>query len=549
MLTLKARLILGTCLALAPALPLAAETLALASHVTAVTVYPQAAQVTREVSFTAAAAGTFDLVIADLPPDTVPQGMRFASDAALTIGAFALRDARVPSAVESESPAVIAARAALDAADEALRQAVEARDRILAKAEAAEAQVAFLGGIRIDGATLTPEALTALAQAVGTQVLAARQAALSARAEAAPAEKAVDAAQEARDKAQADLDALDAAPPDRMALSLSVTLDTAGPVTLDITHFVEDASWRPAYELALDDRARPARLTLDRGALVSQHTGEDWAGVALTLSTARPADQAAPSTLYPQQRWITDPQDRPALEKAEGAADMAFAEPAPVMAAAPAMSTAGADFSGIAVAYHLPQPVSVATDVEDLHLALDRLTFAPRVVAEAVPSRDATAFVVAAWVNDSPEILLPGDLTVSRDGTLVGGGALPLLAPGDKTRTGFGAIDGLKLTRTVPDASEGDHGVFTTSTERHETAVLKVENLTDQSWAVRLLDQVPYSEQDDLKIDYSADPMPDEIDIDGGRGLLGWNFELPAGQARAVTLVTNLSWPAGKVLQ
>ena len=45
---------------------------------------------------------------------------------------------------------------------------------------------------------------------------------------------------------------------------------------------------------------RAGSLRLDRGLLVRQDTGEDWAGVHLLLSTARPMDQSAPSELQPQ---------------------------------------------------------------------------------------------------------------------------------------------------------------------------------------------------------------------------------------------------------
>jgi uncharacterized protein (TIGR02231 family) len=545
---LHARLVLGTALILPwPAL---ADSLSLSSHVTAVTVYPQAAEITREVAFQADKAGTFDLVIPDLPPDAESQGLHFAGSAGLTIGAFALRTDRVPPATPVDSPAVTAARAGLKSAEAALTQAEAARDSILAKAEAATAQVSFLAAIKIDGASLTPDALLALTGAVGAQVLAARQAAIAARTEAAPATEAVTAAQKARDAAQAALDALTATPEDRAALTLTVDVATPGPVTLAITHFVQDASWVPVYELALDDKAATPGLTLDRGAQVAQDTGEDWTGVALTLSTARPGDQSAPTALYPLLRSIGDPEP-PVDERAvaDGMAMAPPAEPAPVTTAAPTMTTAGADFQGVAVTYHLAQPVSVATGAEDLRLTLDSLAFPATVLAQAVPSRDATAFVVANWVNTGKEVLLPGDRLTLRDGTLVGGGSLPMLAPGDKTTTGFGALDGVKLKREVPDRSTGDHGVFTTSTEQHETAVLSAENLTDQPWKVRMLDQVPYSEQDDLKIDWSADPKPSETDVEGARGILAWTFDLAPGAKQQVTLTTKLNWPSGKVLQ
>lgn len=532
--------------ALALAQAAGAESLTLTSQVTAVTVYPDMAAVTRHVEFNADAAGAVDLVIPDLPAGALSVGMRFATEAPATVGTFALRTDRVPVLLSQDTPAVAEARAALEAAEAALAEAVTARDRILARAEAAEAQLAFLGAVKVDAGALSPQALADLAGAVGQQALAAREAALTARAEATPADKAVTRASEARDAARAGLEALLAAPEDKAALLVTLDVAQPGPVALDITHYIADAGWRPAYDLRLDDQAQPARLVVDRGALVSQYTGEDWAGVDLTLSTARPSEQAAPSTLYPWLRSIQDP----AARSAESGAgfDMALASPAPAMEAAP-MATAAADFGGVAVTYHLAAPVSVATGVEDLRLGLDSLSFAPKVVAEAVPSRDATAFVVAEWVNTSGEVLLPGDALMLRQGTLVGNMVLPLIPPGDTTRTGFGALDGVKLARIMPDTSEGDRGVFTTSTERRETAVLRVQNLTDRDWPVRVLDQVPYSEQEDLQIDWTADPAPTETDVEDQRGILAWTFDLPAGETREITLTTRLRWPEGMELQ
>jgi hypothetical protein len=93
--------------------------------------------------------------------------------------------------------------------------------------------VAFLGNVKMDGATLTPDALTALTGAVGAQVLAAKQAAIAARAQAIPAATAVTEAQKAEDKAQAALDALLQPQGDHAALLLTVDVAAAGPVTLE----------------------------------------------------------------------------------------------------------------------------------------------------------------------------------------------------------------------------------------------------------------------------------------------------------------------------
>jgi len=40
-----------------------------------------------------------------------------------------------------------------------------------------------------------------------------------------------------------------------------------------------------------------------------------------------------------------------------------------------------------------------------------------------------------------------------------------------------------------------------------------------------------------------------ETDIDGRRGVLAWEFDLPAGETRTVALDHTLKWPEGMILQ
>jgi uncharacterized protein (TIGR02231 family) len=146
-------------------------------------------------------------------------------------------------------------------------------------------------------------------------------------------------------------------------------------------------------------------------------------------------------------------------------------------------------------------------------------------------------------------MLLPGQAYLLREGVLVGSSYIDAVPAGGKAELAFGAIDGLRLSRAMPERAEGDRGILTSSTQIEEKAVLKVENLTDETWPVRLLDLVPYSEQEDLQISFSADPEPTETDVDGQRGILAWEFDIAAGETKEVTLSHVMSWPEGKQLQ
>lgn len=531
------------------ALPVCADTIAATSRITAVTVYPDGAKLTREVTFTAPAAGSHELLVTDLPYDSDPGLIRLAPSEGLQVGAFALRADRLPPREDPLTPEQQAAKAAVEAAEAVADQTALALEAVNARVEAADAQVRFLSsfsGALPDGAT--PDTIKSMAAMIGTETLIARQAALAAKAELSPARKALTEAQEALAKAQAGYDALPSVDMDYTALSVAVTAAAAGEETVTVTQYVGNASWRPVYDLNLT-RADGDALTLNRAVLVTQYTGEDWAGVALTLSSSRPAEQAAPSQLWPELRSIGPEVEAEDLaRKALGGADMTML-PAPVAEAAPASITAGMAIEGDTVVYTYPEPVTVATGAEDLRLALDSLDFTPVVEAVAVPRLDKTAFVMASFTNASDEPLLPGQAMLFREGVLVGSTWLDVIAPGVETDVGFGAIETLTVKRQMPKRAGGETGVFTSANQQSESAVITVENTGTEDWPVRILDQTPYSEQDDLAIEITASPEPTETDVDGQRGILAWEFDLAAGGKQTITLEQTLTWPEGMVLQ
>ena len=523
-----------------------ADTIEASSHVTAVTIYPQGAQVTREVSFTAG-AGAHEVLIVDLPGAT-EAGLLRVSSVDVDLGSFALRGDRLPPREDMTAPEWLAAEDAVKVARVTLQGAEAKVAGIMAEIEAQEALIRFLAGVKMNDAAATAEGISAVAQMIGTEVLTARIGALAAGAGLPVAEEAVGEALDAVADAEAALEALSQRDEDYTALAVAVT-SKGGEGHLVVTHYVYDAVWAPVYDMALDRKA--GTLAVERGVLVSQYSGEDWVGVDLTLSTARPSEQSEPTVLWPELRRVED-EDDPEREVmkmgglADGGAVEAAMEPA-VVASETMVASMG--YQGDTVIYHYPVPVDLASGVENLRLALDEMSFAPKIVAQAVPRYDATAFVVASLTNDSGQILLPGAAYLYRDGALTGMAQLAVLAPGDEVDLGFGAIDGIRLTRDMPQRAEGDRGIISTSTQIEEKAVLEVENLTGEAWPVRVLDMVPYSEQEELEISYSVDPTVSEADVDGKRGVLAWDFELAAGEKRAITLESLISWPEGKVLQ
>lgn len=529
------------------ALPALADTITATSRITAVTVYPEGAKLTREVTFTAPTAGAHDLLVTDMPSDSQSGLVQLFPGDGVQLGAFTLRSDRLPPREDPLTPDQTAAKSTVDAAETAEQQAILALDAVQARVDAAEAQARFLSsftGALPDAAT--PDTIRAMAAMIGSETLAARQAALTASADLWPARKALQDAQEALAKARAAFDALPGADTDYTALAVAVTADTAGDHVLTVTQYIGGASWRPFYDLNLTRDGDDA-LRFGRSVLVTQFTGEDWSDVALTLSSSAPSQQAAPSTLWPELRRIEVPGAAEDLALKSVASDAMVSEP--MLEAAPAPITAGAAIEGDTVVYIYPNTVTVASGAEDLRLPLDSLSFAPVVKAVAVPRIDRTAFVTASFVNTSAEPLLPGNAMLYREGVLVGTAWLDVMAPGVETDVAFGAIETLRIKREMPTRAEGETGVFTTSNQRTESAVITVENTGTDAWPLRVLDLVPFSEQDQLVVEMTADPTPSETDVDGQRGILAWDFDLAAGAKTTITLSHTLRWPEGMDLR
>ena len=78
---------------------------------------------------------------------------------------------------------------------------------------------------------------------------------------------------------------------------------------------------------------------------------------------------------------------------------------------------------------------------------------------------------------------------------------------------------------------------------------MSVQNLGAENWDIELLEAVPFSEQDDLVIDWSAQPAASLRDVEDRRGLMQWNFTLDAEQLQEILIEQTVRWPDGKVLR
>jgi uncharacterized protein (TIGR02231 family) len=528
----------------------AADDIVLTAPVTDVTVYADGAKITRSVALTAA-AGLHQLILPDVPMSSNLQSLRVAIPGAV-MGETSIRTNYVPPREALESPAFKAAEARVKELEAQLQAKVDQAALVRLAIEAASARVSFLGrlGSHPDTAAGDAEATRVFANMIQSETLAARQEALAAEIEARQIDKAQDTTRDDLNKARQALAALVPEDKDRAFVTIAMSLDAPFEGTADITYLTYGATrWQPTYEVHLD-RTSETAVEIRRAAFVEQDTGENWTNINLTLSTLNLTQPLAAYPLHPQRRRIEDP-DQPTLKlsrqaEADLMAGQSFAAPAIVEES----MTSLVQIEGLGALYVFPNPVSVASDADVVRVTLDSLNTPATIWAQAIPRNESAAYLMATITNDTGEALLPSNsATYFVDGVVVGGSNLDMIAAGAETDLSFGPINGLVVSRATLDRNEGDRGVITRSNLESERAELKIENLTDRAWDLRVFDLVPYSEQEDLVIEWSADPRPSHVDYENQRGILMWDIPIAARETQVIRLDQSLRWPADKVLR
>ncbi|MFO1150831.1 MAG: mucoidy inhibitor MuiA family protein [Alsobacter sp.] len=524
------------------------------SRIASVVVYPDGASVTRTVKLDLP-AGSNALVVRGVGPSVDPGSIRVegAADGDLTIGAVDVR------ATPGDPNA--AANPELQRQLTALRDQRSDMQARLAALEAKKATIESYG-------KASPEKLgTGSAPLPVEQWAAAWNAVADGLAQAGLAIAAQQREITDLDRTIAALEATQSRGP-RPGLPLRdivVAVDAAAATRgeLRVTYRVGGASWTPVYDARLDTGAKDVKpsLSVVRRARISQRTGEDWTDVALAVSTVRTnRGTAAPDA----QPVLVSLYEAPvAAAAAENSAGRALSLPAP---AAPAMmqdelkdaakpvrkaaeQVAQLEAGGYQASFKVPGTVSVPQDGTAKSVALSSRTWEPVLAVKAVPAQDETAYLAAAFVNDEDAPLLPGEVSLTRDGTYVGRGRLRLVAPGDRVELGFGADDKVKVSRVPVRKKETEPGwVGNTRTDQREFKTT-IRNLHATPLRITVLDQLPVSEHGLVTVEQlPATTAPTEKTVDDKRGVMGWTWDYLPGEQKEIRLAYKLKWPADREL-
>jgi uncharacterized protein (TIGR02231 family) len=162
------------------------------------------------------------------------------------------------------------------------------------------------------------------------------------------------------------------------------------------------------------------------------------------------------------------------------------------------------------------------------------------------PSRDPRAFLSAHFVNGEEAPLLPGTVSIFRDGELAGQSHIKLAAPGEAIDLGFGADDRVSVLRAPVKRKENDPHFWQNKVETRDFRTVLL-NLHDFPVHAVVTDQTPYSENVAISIEtLPQTTAPDEKAPDGKQGVLVWRFDLAPNETKELRLAYRMKWPADR---
>lgn len=332
--------------------------------------------------------------------------------------------------------------------------------------------------------------------------------------------------------------------------SLNVTVAVRQPGTLRVSYQVNGAGWKPAYRATLDTNT--SRIDLERMAVVSQKTGEDWSGVALKLSTGQP--RLSPQAPDPQPRLLVYRPPAPPMDVRER-----MAAPAPPPAAPAALRRVEVTGSKLLAEdltyippvlesqgnfdteFEVPGKANLVSDGREISLPLSRLALPVAQRVRVVPKMNKAAFLMAEAERPSG-VWLSGDVQLFRDGAYVGNTHWNSQTA-DKLQWSFGRDELVRVTVDRAGQQTGSSGFLSQKGEREVADVYTIASSHKGPVALEVLEPAPVSTSDEIKVDTVFEPQPAVKDWERRQGVAAWEKTLAPGEALTIKVRYTIRYP------
>ena len=329
--------------------------------------------------------------------------------------------------------------------------------------------------------------------------------------------------------------------------------------TLTLSYLLPGATWEPTHEVRAGGTLD--KVMLGSFAVVSQTTGEDWDGIALTLSTQRPTR----TMRIPELEKLVAGARTTTGDVSFGVASRNFADQfdlwnttynpvafqAEIAANRKAQERRQAsnidrfqrvqEQRGTTAHFAATGTQTIRTDGRTVRVPIGSAQLDAEARIVAVPEMSLNAVRTAEMTNTGKQPLLPGSVLLFVEGAFLGTTDVDFVASGESFPMYVGVADQVKLSRTL-DRKRSTLTWWTGKRKRMQVSfVVTTENLSDKPVTLQLADRIPVSETDEIRV-IGVKIQPDaKADA---KGILKWDVALAAKETKEFRIDYTLEYPA-----
>ena len=346
-------------------------------------------------------------------------------------------------------------------------------------------------------------------------------------------------------------------------------------ITIQLSYLVGGANWQQQYNLRADPEK--SNVLIEYNAVVNQTSGEDWDGVAISLSTAEPTMVAAPPILEPMLVALSHPAQTQQLQQGgfAGAAqarqyqesrnanikkgiaantelnDLAISNQAFFFRAGQKelqeFQQQIAQISrteGISVTYELPGRLTLPSRTDQQLVSIASIRCRADFTLIATPLLTDFVYLQANLLNNSETVLLPGQASIFRNGEFVGKSRLPQVTIGERFTAGFGIDSQVQVVRELENKKTRIQGGNRIDTYDYRVALSNYKNTPVE---LQLLDRLPHTDDSSIKIELEkTEPQliadSEYLRSEGKKGILRWDMKLKPNTIEKNTTVVKYSF-------
>ncbi|MGB0932481.1 MAG: DUF4139 domain-containing protein, partial [Chitinophagales bacterium] len=347
---------------------------------------------------------------------------------------------------------------------------------------------------------------------------------------------------------------------------LKVTSKTPMTAKIEFSYIVQEAGWKPIYDIRADNIEEP--VTLSYKANIFQHTGQDWNNVNLVVSTGNPSKSNNRPILSPNYLSLIEPYSTHFLgaEKAKkeivgnqmmnsmqipSNKDMARSRSNIYMADEESLEMdedrtedVVLNQNQLNLSFEVSSKQSIPTDGQYHLVDLKDYEVDAEYDYHTVPKLDEGAFLLAKITKWGNLNLLAGNANIFFDDTYIGQSYINPVTTADTLLLSFGRDEQIQVKRTrLNDLSETNFlGNKKTETKTYEISVRNNKGTTAH---IEILDQIPISQNEDIEVKL--------LDKDGAEytskyGKLLWRLDVPVGQTKKLKLQYSVKYPKSKLV-